>query len=173
MVNVSEKSATRRSATATGFIQLNALAMSLLSPDRGETSEDKLSLEYQKALRKIRGAGNVLTVAQLAGIMAAKSTSSLIPLCHPLPLTHVSVILKPTNDRLGDGGNARVGVWCEATVRCEGKTGVEMEALTAVMISLLTIWDMVKAVSGKCSVVEDVCVIQKAGGASGDWTRET
>jgi cyclic pyranopterin phosphate synthase len=107
--------------------------------------------------------GDVLAVAQLAGIMAAKRTSDLIPLCHPLALTHVEVTCTP------NPAESRIEI--EATVRLRGKTGVEMEALTAVTIAGLTIYDMAKAVDRHMRLT-DVAVVAKAGGKSGDWTVE-
>jgi cyclic pyranopterin phosphate synthase len=107
--------------------------------------------------------GDVLHVAEVAGIMAAKRTSDLIPLCHPLLLTKVDVVCLPNVD------NSCVDV--EATVRLRGKTGVEMEALTAVTIAALTIYDMAKAVDRHMRLM-DVRVVRKAGGRSGDWEAE-
>lgn len=129
-----------------------------------------------RAQAKARAKGDVLIVAQLAGIMAAKRTADLIPLCHPLALSHVSVVLTP-EPASEDASEARSrggmpSVLCEATVSCEGKTGVEMEALTAVSASLLTVWDMLKAVAGREMVITDVLVSQKSGGKSGDFVRD-
>ena len=104
--------------------------------------------------------GDPLQAARLAGIMAAKQTSSLIPLCHPLPLTHVSVELTP----------ARRGYTIEARVRTSAQTGVEMEALTAVSVAALTIYDMVKAVD-KAMVIGDIRLVKKTGGKSGQYIR--
>jgi cyclic pyranopterin phosphate synthase len=104
--------------------------------------------------------GDPLQAARLAGIMAAKRTSELIPLCHPLPLSHVSVELTPT----------RTGYAIEARVRTTAQTGVEMEALTAVAVAALTIYDMVKAVD-KAMVIGDICLIEKRGGRSGLYRR--
>jgi cyclic pyranopterin phosphate synthase len=106
--------------------------------------------------------GDPLQTARLAGIMAAKQTASLIPLCHPLPLSHVSVELTPT----------RRGYRVEARVRTEARTGVEMEALTAVSVAALTIYDMVKAVD-KDMVIGDICLVEKSGGRSGDYRRHS
>lgn len=107
--------------------------------------------------------GDVLAVARIAGIMAAKRTSELIPLCHPLPLTHIDV-----NCTVDPGAN-RVNI--EATVRVSGKTGVEMEALTAVAVAGLTIYDMAKAVDPGM-LITDVRLIAKRGGKSGDFIRD-
>lgn len=106
--------------------------------------------------------GDVLTVAQLAGVMAAKRTGDLIPLCHPLVLTHIEVTCTPNHEK------SRVDV--EATVRSRGKTGVEMEALTAVAVAGLTVYDMAKAVDRGMQVT-GVRVIRKSGGQSGEWSR--
>jgi cyclic pyranopterin phosphate synthase len=106
--------------------------------------------------------GDVLTTAELAGVMAAKRTADLIPLCHPLPLDHVAVevSLDPTVP----------GVRVRATVRATARTGVEMEALTAVAVALLTVYDMVKA-ADRGMEIEEIRLLEKAGGKSGDWRR--
>jgi cyclic pyranopterin phosphate synthase len=109
--------------------------------------------------------GDVLTVAQIAGIQAAKRTPELIPMCHPLLLTHVAVELAPGTA----GGRAWIDV--EATVRTLGKTGVEMEALTAVSAAVLTVYDMCKAVD-RAMCITDIRMIHKGGGKSGTWNRE-
>jgi len=106
--------------------------------------------------------GDVLGVARLAGIMAAKKTSDLIPLCHPIPITDVQVRLTP-DDSLP-------GVRCEASVRTTGKTGVEMEALTAVSVALLTVYDMAKALD-RGMEISDISLAQKVGGRRGDFSR--
>ena len=141
MVDVSEKADTRREATARGRIVM-----------RRET----LALIQQNGLPK----GDVLAVAQIAGMMAAKRTHELIPMCHPLLLTGIDVVLTPNE--------ARACVEIEATVRTTGKTGVEMEALTAVTVAALTVYDMCKAVD-RAMRIEQVRLIRKAGGKSGDW----
>ena len=141
MVDVGGKAVTAREALARGEITMSAAALRLIRTG---------------AVAK----GDPLQTARLAGIMAAKQTSGLIPLCHPLPLTHVSVELKPT----------RRGYRIEARVRTNAPTGVEMEALTAVSIAALTIYDMVKAVDREM-VIGDICVVEKRGGRSGDYTR--
>ena len=105
--------------------------------------------------------GDVLAVARVAGIMAAKQTSALIPLCHPLPISGVSVEFE-----LDEGGAVRIG----ATVRVSGKTGVEMEALTAVSVAALTIYDMCKAVD-KAMTIERIRLVHKVGGRSGEFRR--
>jgi cyclic pyranopterin monophosphate synthase len=141
MVDVSGKDVTARSATASGRVLVSADVIALL-----------------------RGAGvpkgDTLAVARLAGIMGAKQTPSLIPLCHPLAISGVTVDLVVADD----------AVEISATVRTTDRTGVEMEALTAVSVAALTVIDMVKAVD-KAAVITDVRVEAKSGGKSGDWTR--
>jgi cyclic pyranopterin phosphate synthase len=141
MVDVGEKPVTAREAVARGEITMSAAA-------RGRIR--------QRAITK----GDPLQTARLAGIMAAKQTSSLIPLCHQLALTHVDVELTPT----------RRGYRIESRVRTSAQTGVEMEALTAVAVAALTIYDMVKAVD-KAMVIGDICVVEKKGGRSGHYRR--
>jgi cyclic pyranopterin phosphate synthase len=141
MVDVGAKPVTAREAVALGTITMSAEALRLIR--RGEVAK-----------------GDPLQAARLAGIMAAKQTSSLIPLCHPLPLTHVSVELTPT----------RRGYAIEARVRTSAQTGVEMEALTAVSVAALTIYDMVKAVD-KAMVIGDIRLVKKTGGKSGQYIR--
>jgi cyclic pyranopterin phosphate synthase len=144
MVEVGEKSVTRRSATAEGHVRLGA------------------ALEVLRESRAAGGGGSkkgdVLGVAQLAGIMGAKRTSDLIPLCHPLPLDGVDVHLSLTE----------TGVHIVATARCTGRTGVEMEALTAVSTAALTVYDMLKAVD-KGMMIEGIRLLEKTGGRSGTW----
>lgn len=141
MVDVSGKAVTARTATASGRVLVSAEVVALL-----------------------RGAGvpkgDTLAVARLAGIMGAKQTPALIPLCHPLSLSAVSVDLTVTDD----------SVDIAATVSTADRTGVEMEALTAVSVSALTVVDMVKAVD-KAAVITDIRVETKTGGKSGDWVR--
>jgi cyclic pyranopterin monophosphate synthase len=140
MVDVSGKPATAREAVARGRITMS-----------------------REAVKQVRSGtvkkGDPLQTARLAGIMAAKKTAELIPLCHPLPLTHVEVELRPERD----------GYTIEARVRTLAETGVEMEALTAVSVAALTIYDMVKAVD-KGMIVSDIRLISKRGGRSGDYT---
>jgi len=143
MVDVGEKAVTTREALARGSITMSATALELIR--RGQVAK-----------------GDPLQTAKLAGIMAAKQTSSLIPLCHPLPLSHVSVELTPT----------RRGYTIEGRVRTTAQTGVEMEALTAVSVAALTIYDMVKAVD-KEMVIGDICLVEKTGGRSGHYRRST
>lgn len=140
MVDVSTKADTVRVATATGRIALNDAA-------RAAVAEGSVAK------------GDVFAAARIAGIMAAKKTSEIIPLCHPLPLTGITLDLM-----LDDAGAIAT-----ATVRTLGKTGVEMEALTAVSAALLTLYDMLKAID-KHMIMHDIRVIAKAGGKSGDWT---
>lgn len=142
MVDVSDKAETVRSATATGKI--------LLSPETVAALRDN-------AVPK----GDVLATARIAGIMAAKKTSELIPLCHPLPITKCTVDLQITD----------TGVSISATIRVTGKTGVEMEALTSVSVAALTVYDMVKALD-KSATITDIRLETKTGGKSGDFTRE-
>lgn len=156
MVSVSSKENTLRSATAVGTIFLNQAAYGLIDFSSSDNSDATPTMRTKK--------GDVLTIAQLAGLMSAKHTATLIPLCHPLLLSHISVNLYP------DAKQCAIRV--EATVECEGKTGVEMEALTAAMTACLTVWDMTKAVSGKESRIGEVWVAKKSGGRSGDWVRE-
>jgi cyclic pyranopterin phosphate synthase len=141
MVDVSDKSDTPRTAVATGQVVM-----------RPET----LRLIREGAIKK----GDVLTVARLAGIMAAKRTSELIPLCHPLPLTHIAVDLT-----LNEAASC---VDIQATARTTGKTGVEMEALTAVSVAALTVYDMAKAVD-RGMQIQNVRLLEKHGGKSGDY----
>ncbi len=152
MVDVSSKNTTSRSATAVGRVYLPSSAAALVR-----------STETQ---RGVSNKGPVLHTAQLAGIMAAKRTSDLIPLCHPLPLTHVEVNLSITD---GERGESWIEVEC--TAKTAGQTGVEMEALTGCMGACLTVWDMVKAVAGKSMRIGEVMVVRKEGGKSGDWVR--
>jgi cyclic pyranopterin phosphate synthase len=141
MVDVGDKPVTAREAVARGEIALSAAARRLIT---------------QNAVAK----GDPLQAARIAGIMAAKQTSALIPLCHPLPLTHVGVELTPT----------RSGYRIEARVRTSSQTGVEMEALTAVSVAALTIYDMVKAVD-KEMVIGGICLVEKKGGRTGHYRR--
>lgn len=148
MVSVSEKPSTRRSATAIGSIYLGPTAFSLVVPSASPLPSKK---------------GDVLSVAQLAGLLGAKATPSLIPLCHPISLSHVSVTLTPNE--------ATQSIDIVATAECVGPTGVEMEALMAVSTSALTVWDMCKSAGGKEMSVGGIKVVRKAGGRSGDWVR--
>jgi len=144
MVDVSAKPDTARIATAVGAVRM-----------RPET----LTLVQAGTAKK----GDVLGTARLAGIMAAKRTAELIPLCHPLPITAVSLMLMPDE--------TLPGVRVEATVKTSGQTGVEMEALTAVSVACLTVYDMLKAAE-KSMVIEGIRVILKDGGKSGRYEAE-
>ena len=141
MVDVGDKNITQRRAVAQGSIQMQA-----------ETLQRIIQGEHKK--------GDVLGVARVAGVMAAKKTSDLIPLCHPLQLTHVDIQLNA--DEKGQS------VHCVVEVKTAGKTGVEMEALTAVQITLLTIYDMCKAMD-RGMLMSDIGLVTKSGGKSGDW----
>jgi cyclic pyranopterin phosphate synthase len=141
MVDVSDKDVTTRSATASGRVLVSTRVVELLRGD---------------GVPK----GDALAVARVAGIMGAKRTPDLIPLCHPLAVSGVEVDLEVLDD----------AVAIRATVRTSDRTGVEMEALTAVSVAALTVIDMVKAVD-KAAVVTDVRVEAKSGGRSGDWSR--
>ncbi|KAF9270704.1 molybdenum cofactor biosynthesis prote [Marasmius fiardii PR-910] len=169
MVDVSSKSETKRKATAVGRIYIPSIAYDLITSthvDSPDSPHHTLDAKAKRSLRK----GDVLTVAQLAAIMGSKRTSDLIPLCHPLPLSNVAVTLAP-EFRKDSEGVARHSIVCRAIVTCEGKTGVEMEALTAVSVGLLTVWDMLKAVAGKEMVIGEIFVADKSGGESGDFHR--
>lgn len=170
MVNVSDKTPTKRSATAVGRIYIPKIAYELITTVDSANVDDSSSEARAKA--KARAKGDVLTVAQLAAIMGAKRTSDLIPLCHPLALSHVSVTITPEILEGYDDVDTKFSVLCTATVSCEGKTGVEMEALTAVSVGTLTVWDMLKAVAGKEMTIGDIKVTRKDGGKSGDFIRE-
>jgi cyclic pyranopterin phosphate synthase len=146
MVDVGAKADTERLAVARGRITMQPETLALI---RGGTVKK----------------GDVLTVAQIAGIQAAKRTHELIPMCHPLLLTHVGVELMP--------GEAKTEAWIEieATVRTRGKTGVEMEALTAASVAALTVYDMCKA-ADRGMEIGPVRLVHKSGGKSGDWNLE-
>ncbi len=143
MVDVSAKSDTARIAVASGFIAM---------------SKATLNLVETKSAAK----GDVIAIAEIAGIMGAKKTSDLIPLCHPLPLSNVTISINIDKEKQG------LEVVSQAKIT--GKTGVEMEALTAATVTLLTLYDMLKA-SDKSMVISDVKLIKKTGGKSGDWLR--
>ena len=143
MVDVGNKSVTHRIAVASGSISMQAETLSLIK----EGGHKK---------------GDVLGIARTAGIMAAKKTSELIPLCHPISLTHINIDLNI------DESNS--SVYCECRAETNGKTGVEMEALTAVQVTLLTIYDMCKAVD-RGMVISNIQLLEKSGGKSGSWAR--
>jgi cyclic pyranopterin phosphate synthase len=140
MVNVGAKPETERIAIATGEIHL---------------SIETLNMIRQGLMKK----GDVLTVSQIAGILAAKKTAELIPLCHPIPIHHIEVNLELAE--------SLPGVNITATVRTTGKTGAEMEALTAVSVAALTVYDMVKSVE-KTGKIQNIHLVEKHGGLSGD-----
>jgi len=141
MVDVSAKNVTERVARAEGFVEMNPETLALI--EKGEAKK-----------------GDVLATARIAGIMAAKKTHELIPLCHPLAITKASVELTPSKKPCG--------VSVAAEVKVSGQTGVEMEALTAVSVACLTIYDMLKA-ADKGMVIRDVRLVEKQGGRSGHW----
>ena len=143
MVDVGQKQTTQRVAIGEGYIHMQPETLALI-----------LAGGHNK--------GDVLGVARVAGIMAAKKTAELVPLCHPLPLTRVEVDLKPSTDQ--------PAVHCSARVETVGRTGVEMEALTAVQLALLTVYDMCKAVD-RGMTITDVRLLEKSGGKSGSWKR--
>jgi cyclic pyranopterin phosphate synthase len=140
MVDVGGKAITARIGVASGRITMSREAAAAIAAGTAKK-------------------GDVLAVARVAGIMAAKRTSDLIPLCHPLPLTSVDIALDVDE----------TGVTATATTATDGKTGVEMEALTAVSVTLLTIYDMAKAID-KGMIINDIRLLSKRGGKSGDWS---
>jgi len=144
MVDVGAKSETARTARAEGSIRMSAQALAAIESN---------------AVAK----GDVIAVARIAGIMAGKKTAELIPLCHPLPLTDAGVDI--------DVDHALPGLRVTAWASTHGKTGVEMEALTAASVALLTIYDMAKAID-RAMEISGVRLTEKRGGKSGDWTRE-
>ena len=141
MVDVGDKQVTSRKAVAQGRIRM-----------RAETLQRIIDGKHKK--------GDVMGVARIAGIMAAKKTADLVPLCHPIALTHVDIDL--TAD------SAMNSVVCRASVETRGVTGVEMEALNAVQVCLLTVYDMCKAID-RGMMISDVALLSKSGGRSGDW----
>ncbi|AIQ72668.1 MULTISPECIES: cyclic pyranopterin monophosphate synthase MoaC [Paenibacillus] len=143
MVDVSEKEITKRTAVARSMIKMAAGTLSAIKS--GKISK-----------------GDVLAVAQIAGIMAAKKTSDWIPMCHPLPLTGIDISFSD---------NSEDELYIEATVHTTGKTGVEMEALTAVSASALTVYDMCKAIQ-KDMIIGPTLLVSKSGGKNGDYTLE-
>ncbi len=159
MVDVSAKDITHRIARASGVIRMKPETLALIQSGSAKK-------------------GDVLGVARIAAIQAAKRTSDLIPLCHPLPLTRVAVEfeLLPSASSSPEVGHSELpikakpmsAIRCTAQVETHGRTGVEMEALTAVQIGLLTVYDMCKAVD-RAMVISEVQVLEKRGGKSGDW----
>lgn len=144
MVDVGTKDMTNRKAVAEGRIVM---------------SSETLKMIQQGTHKK----GDVLSIARIAGIMAAKKTAELVPLCHPLMLTSVNVEFKPDD--------SAIGIICRATTRTTERTGVEMEALTAVQVALLTIYDMCKAVD-RGMEMHSIRLTHKSGGKSGEWNRD-
>ena len=143
MVDVSDKEVTDRLARAAGSIRMK--------PETLAAIEEKSTVK-----------GDVIAVAKVAGVLAAKRTADLIPLCHSLPLTDVQLAIEPDH--------SLPGLRVEATVKTTGKTGVEMEAITAVAVCLITIYDMAKAIDREMSIV-DISLLEKTGGRSGRWRR--
>jgi cyclic pyranopterin phosphate synthase len=143
MVDVSDKEVTDRIARAAGCIRMKP---------------ETLAAIEEKAMVK----GDVIAVAKIAGVLAAKRTADLIPLCHSLPLTDVQLAIEPDH--------ALPGLRVESTVKTTGRTGVEMEAITAVAICLVTIYDMAKAIDREMSI-QDISLLEKTGGRSGRWRR--
>ena len=143
MVDISAKADTDRTAVTEGFIEMEASTL-------------------QRIINGDNKKGDVLGIARIAGIMASKKTAELIPLCHPLPITHVELKL--------DIDTQHSRVRCQATVSTSGKTGVEMEALNATQVALLTIYDMCKAVD-RGMTIQGVCLLEKQGGKSGHWIK--
>ncbi len=144
MVDVGHKASTHRVARASGVICMQPATFELIASGQAKK-------------------GDVVAVARIAAIQAAKRTAELIPLCHPLPITRVAVEFEL------DRGRSQVR--CTAQVETVGPTGVEMEALTAVQVGLLTVYDMCKAVD-RGMVMGEICVLDKRGGKSGDWSRQ-
>ena len=144
MVDVGAKAITQRTAVTEGFIEMHP-----------ETLQMILAGEHKK--------GDVLAIARIAGIMASKKTADLIPLCHPLPITHVDINLSAETEKNR--------IRCRTTVKTNGQTGVEIEALCATQIALLTIYDMCKAVD-RGMVIQSVQLLEKEGGKSGHWQRD-
>ncbi len=142
MVNIAEKADTERTAIASGAIHMAPATLALIV--NGDAKK-----------------GDVLGVARIAGIQASKRTAELIPLCHPISLTKVSIKFDIDQDKST--------INCNTTAQCIGKTGVEMEALTATSVALLTIYDMVKSAE-KGMVISEIKLLEKQGGKSGDWT---
>lgn len=145
MVDISDKAVTTRTAQASGRITMSGAALQLAISGEGKK-------------------GDVRAVAELAGVMAAKKTADLVPLCHPLPLSSVKVEITP------DASQSALRV--AARVKTTGRTGVEMEALTAVSVACLTVYDMLKAVD-KAMVISAIALEEKTGGASGDYHRDS
>lgn len=143
MVDVGDKAITQRIAHTEGYILMQASTLELITKD-------------------LHKKGDVLGIARIAGIMASKKTADLIPLCHPLPITHVEIKLSAEQEHNR--------VHCLTTIKTKGQTGVEIEALNATQVALLTIYDMCKAVD-RGMVIQSVQLLEKNGGKSGHWKR--
>lgn len=141
MVDVGDKAVTQRTAVCEGYIEMQPQTLSLI-----------IAGNHKK--------GDVLGVARIAGIMASKKTADLIPLCHPLPLTHIEIQLQPVEQQQR--------VHCTTIAKTNGQTGVEIEALMATQVALLTIYDMTKSVD-RSMVINGVRLLEKSGGKSGNW----
>lgn len=141
MVNVGDKAVTARRAVATGRVMMSAEAFALV-------------------LDAASAKGDILTVAEVAGVLGAKRTSELVPLCHPVPLDNIAVVVEPIDEW--------PGVKVTATTQASARTGVEMEALVAVSVACLTVYDMVKAVD-RGARIEAIRVLEKSGGSRGEW----
>lgn len=150
MVDVSQKADTERVAVAEGFISMQQATLDLITT--GQAAK-----------------GDVLACARVAGVMAAKKTSDLIPMCHPLNITKAKVECRPV--QIGERADGRVGIHVTTTCGVTGKTGIEMEALTAASIACLTVYDMCKAVDRGMEIM-DVRLLRKDGGKTGLWLRE-
>jgi len=142
MVDVADKAVTHRRAVASAFVRMRPETLAMIVEGRAPK-------------------GDVLAVARVAGIMAAKRTSDLVPLCHPLPLTHAAIEFDPGED----------GILVTAVAETDAKTGIEMEALTAAGVAAITLYDMCKAVD-RGMLITDLGLLEKEGGKSGTWTRE-
>jgi cyclic pyranopterin phosphate synthase len=151
MVDVGAKAETQRTATAEGFVRMAPETLAMIMEGRAAK-------------------GDVLACARIAGIMGSKRTSDLIPMCHPLNITSSTVDLTPCAP--GEHPDGRVGIYLHATLGVTGKTGIEMEALTAVSVACLTIYDMCKAVDRGMEIT-DIRLLHKAGGKSGTWERKS
>ncbi|MDR0514279.1 MAG: cyclic pyranopterin monophosphate synthase MoaC [Coriobacteriaceae bacterium] len=151
MVDVSAKADTQRQAIAEGFIAMAPATLALIT--EGKAAK-----------------GDVLACARVAGVMAAKQTASIIPMCHPLNITKAKISCEPVD--AGERGDGKVGIRVLATCGVTGKTGIEMEALTAASVACLTIYDMCKAVDRGMEITE-VRLLRKEGGKSGLWERAT
>jgi cyclic pyranopterin phosphate synthase len=144
MVDITDKEPTLRSAVAQGLVSMATSTFKMI---------------YNNTIKK----GNVLETARIAGIMAAKKTSELIPMCHPINISHIDISFEPDKDKSS--------IKVKALVRLFGQTGVEMEALTAVSVAALTIYDMCKS-HDKIIIISNICLLEKSGGKSGTFVRK-